>query len=78
MQDWVYNHLNDLKPEDFYKEFSYLHISRKDAEEQLQLLLSNIKKERNPENSRKAKCLLNIFKFLYSPEQSQSTVRNTG
>ncbi|CAG8611478.1 360_t:CDS:10, partial [Paraglomus occultum] len=61
MLAWVRNHLDDLKPEDFYKEFDYSYNVRKQAEEKLQELLSTIKEDNNSKNSRKAKRLLNTF-----------------
>ena len=61
MLAWVRNHLDDLNPEDFYKEFDYSHTVRKQAEEKLQELLSTIKGDNNSKTSRKAKRLLNTF-----------------
>lgn len=61
MLAWVRDHLDDLNPEDFYKEFNYSHTGRKQAEEKLQELLSTIKEENNSKNSRRAKRILNSF-----------------
>lgn len=64
MQDWVRDQLDNLKPEDFYKNFNFSYLSRKDAEEKLRQVLNNIKLERNAKNSRKATRFLNDFEVI--------------
>lgn len=60
----ICDHLDDLKPKDFYKKFDYSYNSRKNAEEKLQELLTTIANERNSSNHKKATFLLNSFEVM--------------
>ncbi|CAG8616168.1 1962_t:CDS:10 [Funneliformis mosseae] len=61
LRSWIRDNLKDLKPEFFYKEFAYSHNSRKQAEEKLHELLTEITKENNSVNRKRAKSLLDNF-----------------